>query len=558
MKKMIKMLGVAGLAAASLATTSVSNAQPYAIAGAFNGWNNTAPFSLGGGPTVYTNVMTGGTPGSYYSFKVIAVSGSWGVTYPSQNMQISYDANGQNTVYFYPGNFNDGWLPIQNRVGFVDPGNMSFEVIGDFTNPQWGDDPLAQMGLNSNGSGIYTNSYVIATPGTYNAKIRTPGTWNDFNIGTDFGGANNATFTTTVVNQTVVFQLDTVNGRWLAGVQAPPPVTNEVTFAVDMTAQTVAGNFNPSADTVLVSGSFNGWPGTGAGAFVLTNFPAYNGGSNTNIYYASVVITNLPSTPFQYKFTCNDSAYSGSGGYEPLANNRGFTMLATDGAISLPVVKFGDLNVSDYLSTPVNVTFSVDMTGAKSYPDGHVFDPTTDAVFLNGNFFQGQGGSWSAWNPIGLVTMQNNPIGSEVYTYTYQVAAGSLIQLQYKYGMYYAAATNYDNEAGAYQNHNRYIRITATGSYTNALDTFGDQYTEPSFGALTSASAGSGAVGVSWLGRPGVQLQVCTNLLQGWQNITETDGTNWVTGSASTKGFVSQTNVPAVQGSQFFRLQETW
>jgi hypothetical protein len=64
-------------------------------------------------------------------------------------------------------------------------------------------------------------------------------------------------------------------------------------------------------------------------------------------------------------------------------------------------------------------------------------------------------------------------------------------------------------------------------------------------------------VAISWLGRPGVQLQVTTNLAATWQSLAETDGTNWTTGTSSTNGFVSQTNWPA-SGVQFFRLIQAW
>lgn len=546
---------LATAACLAAAFPSATQAQPYAIAGDFNIWNNTASFNPGGGPTVYTNIITGGTPGAWGGVKVIAVPGSWAVTYPAGNLEMMYDANGNNTVYFYPGSFTDGWLPLANRVGFVDPGNMSFEIAGDFTNPNWGSDPLAQLTLQ--GNGVYTNTYVIATAGTHSFKFRTPGTWSDFNCGTDFGGSDpsNGTVTTTNANQAILFQLDLPNGRWLAGNPVPAPVTNAVTFAVDMSAQLALGNFNPAADTVYVSGSFNNWPGTGAGALVLSNSPAYQGGSNTNIYYGTAEVVGIAGTTWLYKFTCSDSAYSGNGGYEP-SGNRWFVLLATNGASSQSVVNFGNVNVSDYLAQPVNVTFTVNLTNATTYPDGHVFDPRTDQVYINGNF---NTGGWAAWNPIALDEMQNNPVGSEIYTYTATVPAGSLIQVDYKYGLGYEGVTNYDNEAPAYDDHFRYIRATASGAYTNATDTFGNQYSEPSFGQLTSAQAAPGAVSVSWLGRPGVQLQVSTNLAGGvWQSLVATDGTNWTAGYMSTNGWVSQTNGPASGSQQFYRLIQAW
>jgi hypothetical protein len=76
---------------------------------------------------------------------------------------------------------------------------------------------------------------------------------------------------------------------------------------------------------------------------------------------------------------------------------------------------------------------------------------------------------------------------------------------------------------------------------------------------LTSAGAGPGAVSVAWLGRPGVQLQVSTNLAgASWQSIAATDGTNWTAGFMSTNGWVSQTNGPAAGSGQFYRLIQAW
>jgi len=71
---------------------------------------------------------------------------------------------------------------------------------------------------------------------------------------------------------------------------------------------------------------------------------------------------------------------------------------------------------------------------------------------------------------------------------------------------------------------------------------------------LSVGSPMAGQVPISWLGRPGAQLQVGTNLLGGtWRSLAATDGTNWVTGFSSTNGFVSTTNWPA-SSNAFFRL----
>ena len=132
-------------------------------------------------------------------------------------------------------------------------------------------------------------------------------------------------------------QLDLPKGRYCVGGLVPPPVTNYVVFAVDMLSQIQSGFFNPNTNTVFVSGSFNGWPGTSVGALALTNRPPYNGGGNSNIYYATNMFVDLPGALFEYRFTDNNP----NGGYEPLSTNRTLNLLSTHGVMLLPVVSFG-------------------------------------------------------------------------------------------------------------------------------------------------------------------------------------------------------------------------
>ena len=537
------------IAATLTALAPTSQAQPYYVAGDYNGWANPSATAMTSGPSQYDYTITGQTAGNFGGLKV--TDGTWNNTWPGNNLMVQYNASGSAVIHYYPGSPGDGWLPLAHRVGYDDPGNASFEVIGDFTS--WNSDPKAQM--TGVGNGVYTVTYVVPTAGTYGFKFRTPGTWSDANIGSDFGGGGNASLTTATNNQPVLFQLDLPNGRWIAGSPAPPPVTNQVVFAVDMTVQIELGFFTPGS-YVYAAGDFNNWPNPGTTGLALTNYPPYNGGSNTNIYYGTNTLIGVPNSAVaSFKFNNNDVA-APNAGWET-SGNRSVSLLATNGTLLLPVGLFSDVGLSDYAATDVAVTFIVNMTNAVSRFDGHVFDPQNDQVYLNGGFLPG---GWAAWNPISLLQMQNDPIGSQLYTYTVTLparSANSLIRIDYKYGMGYGGVTNYDNEAVAYSDHFRYVRATATGAYTNAMDTFGDQYTEPSFGQLTSAASGAGTVAISWLGRPGVQLQVTTNLAATWQSLAETDGTNWTTGTSSTNGFVSQTNWPA-SGVQFFRLIQAW
>jgi len=552
MKQPFKLFALAGAFAVSVFT---SQAQPY-TAGDFNGWDSFAS-PMTGNPTIgYTCVAAPGTgvPGSVDEFKILQTGGSWNVTFPPNNVWTLFDAGGGNTFYYYPGPFSDGWYPLEDRVGYADPGNVSFELVGDFNN--WSGTPMV---LKANG--VYTNTFVIPAAGTYNFKFRTPGIWYEAQVGTDFGeNTGNASVTTTSPNQPVLFQLDLPNGRYQALVV--PPVTNRVVFAVDMTSQIRIGAFNPATDSVFVSGDFNGsggvWPGTGPGALLLTNRPPYLGGGDTNIYYGTNTFAGSPGTvPSNYKFTDNDPILAGSNGYEQ-GGNRSFALLTTSGLLRLPVVSFGNYDASEYLPVDTAVLFSVDMNNAVdiySYP----FNPATDSVYINGQFVNWY--PWWATAPAGYQMIQKG--ATTIYTNTIIIPAGTPVAFGYKYGLdpgnYYGGPE--DDEAGFLMNHYRVVRSTALNPYPMPTDTFGNQYGEPYFdagstdgGNLTVGTPLAGKVPVSWLGRPGAHLQVRTNLSIGtWQDISATDGTNWISGSSSTNGFVSQTNWPAGSGA-FFRL----
>jgi hypothetical protein len=265
----------------------------------------------------------------------------------------------------------------------------------------------------------------------------------------------------------------------------------------------------------------------------LTNDPA---ASNPNIYSGVWTFSDAPGTAEQYKFCIPPSGWeqpTSTGG-----NNRSFNLAAANGPLVLPVLFFSDLNVDDLLSTDTLVTFSVSMTNAVG-TDSHVFDPTTDGVYMNG-YFLGQlsGGSagWLSWSQAGLAAYQlTNASPSLVYSITLDMPKGDSLALTYKYSI-----NGSDNEAASGSNHVRYVR--AVGQYALPLDQFGQPYVEPSFGNLKASLSTPGHVLVSWLGRPGVHLQTLSSLGSGaWQDHPETDG-------------LMSTNWPAASGSLFFRL----
>lgn len=317
-----------------------------------------------------------------------------------------------------------------------------------------------------------------------------------------------------------------------------PLVTNDIVFQVDMSVQRSV--FGPDTRDsgylwVYCMGSFNGW---NSYSLYLTNNPS---ASDSNIYRSTLTIVGQPETPRQYRFACCWSQ-GWDGGLQiieqPLSTggaNRSFILLPTDGRLVLPVVPFGDLKPSDMLPAVCDVKFSVDMAGAVG-TDGHVFDPSTDKVLLNGDFlmFTSEYHGWMPWDLFSLAGLTNAP-GSQVYSTTLSLWQLDTVALNYRYSI-----NGQDNEPTGGTNHVRFVR--QTGEYILPLDTFGSPVPEPSFGNLTAVLLNPGRVSISWLGRTGVQLQSCADpSASAWQNHPETDG-------------LSSTNWPLADSGRFFRL----
>jgi len=533
----MKTIAATGLVVASV---SLSQAQPYYLAGHFEGWcNNCSVMTDNGlvgtngiqGSHQYEYDITGQTPNSYdnngQGMKV--TDGTWNNTWPGNNMYVYYGAAGTLSVYFYPGTFTDGWFPTANRVGYSDNGSP-WEVTGTLTTPQYGSDPNAQMTLVAGSTGVYTNIYVVATPGTYQWKCRTSGTWNDMQAGTDFSdNPGTLGFTTTSANQAVKFTLDLPNGRLSASV---PPVFCNVQFSVDMS---LIAAVDPSFSHVSVDGdNIGGWSDN-----ICTNNPS---AANPNIYTSSNIAV-IWGTPVQYQFRYVDG--SGHTQYDAKGNVGGVNRTLTIPNLSstnIPVVYWNDIapNTNELLNVDTTVTFSLNMTNAIGYTNGvidRVFIPGTDFVVINhtaGSWLP-WGGNPVQWNPYELV---QDPSGNLVYTWTTTYPAGTPRGITYKYGI-----NGNDDEAflaGYSQNHVRYIRST-NGTYNMPMDTFGTIYQEPKVGGLTVGPVSGGTVPVSWLPYPNVHLQHSSDLIHWLDVVPDTTGA----GAAA---------LSAGSGSQFFRL----
>jgi hypothetical protein len=251
----------------------------------------------------------------------------------------------------------------------------------------------------------------------------------------------------------------------------------------------------------------------------------------------------------QWKFTYNGT--SGTVYEQPIStggNNRSLT-IPSQAAYTVPTVLFSDQTLNDLLSTAVNVSFAVDMTGAVQYGTSTAFDPSSDVVFVNGSWL-----NWASWTPIALASYQltNNPTGSQpnVFSGTFSIPMGGALSVIYKYSI-----DGQDNEAPSGSNHLRIIRSIPSGAYSFPTDTFGKQYNEPQFGELSVGKGTPGTVLLSWLGAPNVTVLTSSSISGApWTSLPLTSGAYWSAGVSSTNGLVSQTNWPTAGGNTYFRL----
>jgi hypothetical protein len=360
------------------------------------------------------------------------------------------------------------------------------------------------------------------------------------------------------------------------------PLAN-VTLNVDMSGP-IKYDPNYMPNSVTVWGTFNNW----ATGVSMSSEPA----PNTNIFTTTVtmpedtaviiqvrytnnlVAANNPASPWVYDYV-DDAVYNNN-------ERRTVTLPVTSSTLTtnMPVFRFLDLALDDYLPQDTPVLFSVNMTNAVG-TDAHVFNSGSDGVYINGLFANGGGTpypqAWYAW--AGGVNPVSAPAGyqmieegsSLIYTNTIVIPAGTPIALSYQYGMDPGQVNGgpLEDESPSGANHFRVVRTIAAGTYVMPIDQFTNQpYAEPLFapgniyenmgtlsgGNLSAGAVSAGKVPVTWLGRPGAHLQSATSINGPWTDIPATDGTNWTIGIRTANGLLSETNWPAGKGMTLFRL----
>ncbi len=238
MKKMITFV----LACSFVLAAGAAIAQPFYLAGDFNGWNANTDLMFDDGTNgdavagdgIHSRLLTIATAGRH-EYKNATLD--WAESWPgSGNNWFITDMDNVEVLFIFNTNaMGDGWLP-DSYWGMTDyTFANSHVVVGDLGDELGGTDwdPAGSLvmhddGLNGDdvaGDGFYTFSASISTAGTFNWKVACNGDWGE-QYGSDGPGANSATWAIDVLNPGILFfVLDTNTGRIYWGAEAP--VANE-------------------------------------------------------------------------------------------------------------------------------------------------------------------------------------------------------------------------------------------------------------------------------------------------------------------------------------------
>ncbi len=509
------------------------------VQGTFNNWSPLIQLTQVGSTTVYTNTATDTLEanGGVTRYQYVIDQNTYEVAADFNLRAAVLPATSGASLVLPTPFFDDAGSPITNNVTFqVDlsqqialtnftPGTSVIEVQGNFNGWTSGasvltNDPTIlrtnQFGLVTSNvyTGIFSSAASTNAAMDYKFVIQ-PGHYEGVSAAHGDNGGNRFYVESVPLTLPVVDYSD----------QPFSPLA-QVTFNVDMSAVLISDpSFNPA--TVVIDGDFNSW----AADVACTNNPSNVNGANTNLYSATITIGEGAAVNYQFRYQDSNGTV-----YDHPASNPGgnrFYQVPASSTVNVPTVFFNDVNVSDLLNVDTTVLFSVNMTNAQSFTTGTPFNPSSDSVYINGDFL-----GWLNWDPISLSAdiMTNNPVGSEVYSFSITFPKGHAREVTYKYSI-----DGNDNEGGFGANHFRYIRST-NGIYNLPLDKFGNALSEPKFGNLAIGAPSGGSLPVTWLGYPGVHLQSRASLGSGtWQDVSGTDSQ-------------SSTNWPNGAPSQFFRL----
>jgi hypothetical protein len=196
-------------------------------AGTVGVWNHDAgnALTLAAGVWSGTVIADQGTGLARHEFKI--ANADWTESYYGPCNLWVHCAPGDAILFTFDTNvYADGWLPSTNIVWsdhFAPPGT-TFEVIGSGAAFGEWTTPVAANLV----SGVWTALVSIATPGSYEAKIRATGTWDVCNIGSEGAAAPcgpNLAYTTVQPDTEVLFEFNPATGRARVTVGDPTPAS---------------------------------------------------------------------------------------------------------------------------------------------------------------------------------------------------------------------------------------------------------------------------------------------------------------------------------------------
>jgi len=305
-----------------------------------------------GNPTIYKNTFTNKVAvGGYENHKFIIDVGSvatlaslgwetsdnrfFQVTASDQILPIVFFNNISNTTSLVTTSVTFSVnMGVQATLGAFEPSTDFVWVAADAFNNNWAEG--AQVLTNSvSDPDVWTGTFLITN--TVGATVNYKFIKNTFADGVAWevngvgpGGAQNRqfAFTNVATDLPVVYFNNITNASSL--------VTTQVTFQVNVAAQTASGAFDPNVGTVSVAGDpLNGWdPSVSQLTPTLTN---------NLLWVGTFDITNTVGSAVNYKFTLNNGGSWEVDGVGPGgANDRQFTF-ANETTV-LPIVYFDNLN----------------------------------------------------------------------------------------------------------------------------------------------------------------------------------------------------------------------
>ncbi len=338
--------------------------------------------------------------------------------------------------------------------GVFTPGSDSLTVRGDFQAAAA--DPggdwqgyFFKMSPKSTGDSIYNVTATIPNSNsgtTYHFKfVKNDGGWE--------GIANNREFTldTSSATQTLPVVYFNNDSTFTAPI---PKYLNTVKFIADLGSilGSGVGAFDPSTDSIQVAGL--DWDGLGSVESPAADRWLVQDPFQANLFSATLKFrgTGLADTT-KWKFKAIPGARFTNGGWETGADRWYKWVSDTVNTQTVGPIVPNIFPVAPALVNPVDVTFSVDMNGAKDVRNNNVFTNLQFVGMRGGASFLGDwtnGGDWQPTDTIGLAHMlvlyddgthSDATAGDNVWTLKITVSAGTNGGFyEYKFGAWYTGA----------------------------------------------------------------------------------------------------------------------